>query len=278
MGAGLAIDANNNVFFAMRMLGSANMGGVSITSAGGFDVGLAKLSSTGTTVWARAWGAAGNDIPRGIAVDASGNCYVAGQFTDTASSYLAKFSASNGSLLMTKAALGATAYGVAIHQATGDIAVTGSSSGTVNFGGASLTTAGPAAFLVLYNPSGSHLWSATYGGNSTLSTDYGMGVCFDASGNVALTGQILSSVDFGGGWLFGNGNVNFFAASFTHAGNYRWGKRASGSTYSIGYGIGCGPSGQVVAGGFHRYNTDFGGLSAAAPTGNDDGFVVQYAP
>lgn len=54
----------------------------SLTSNGGLDVWVARLDDTGTGIWAVHYGGSGDDRDPKIAVDAAGDIYVAGSFTD----------------------------------------------------------------------------------------------------------------------------------------------------------------------------------------------------
>ena len=54
-----------------------------LISAGGNDVFVSKLDSTGVFVWANAFRGTGNDIGRSVAVDSSGNVYTTGYFSGT---------------------------------------------------------------------------------------------------------------------------------------------------------------------------------------------------
>ena len=58
-------------------------GTTNLTSNGGTDVFVAKFNTTGAFQWAVSFGGTGNDYASGIAVDSSGNVYVAGYYFDT---------------------------------------------------------------------------------------------------------------------------------------------------------------------------------------------------
>src|SRR5207249_2874845 len=55
--------------------------GDAITSAGGLDVFVAKLSSEGKNIWVSRHGAAGDQIARSVAVDALGNIALTGELS-----------------------------------------------------------------------------------------------------------------------------------------------------------------------------------------------------
>jgi hypothetical protein len=72
----LTTDASGNVFIAGQTASEINTG---VTYAGGTDGYVTKLDSSGTHVWDKQFGGTGNDRATAIAVDGSGNIYVAGE-------------------------------------------------------------------------------------------------------------------------------------------------------------------------------------------------------
>ena len=64
----------------------ATFGSTILTSSGGKDIFVAKLSSSGSWLWAVKAGGSGVDGGDAIAVDSSGNSYVTGYFGGTAAS------------------------------------------------------------------------------------------------------------------------------------------------------------------------------------------------
>lgn len=57
-----------------------------------------KYDPSGNVVWAKRAGGSGNDVGLGIAVDASGNCYVTGKYTSTTASITATVGTSAGTI------------------------------------------------------------------------------------------------------------------------------------------------------------------------------------
>ena len=81
------IDSSSNVYITGYFQGTVNFGSGNITAAGGSDIFVLKLDSSGTFQWVyTAGGIAGtnlsSDVGYGIAVDSSGNIYTAGVFID----------------------------------------------------------------------------------------------------------------------------------------------------------------------------------------------------
>ncbi len=84
-GYGIALDGSANSYVVGDFSGTITFGtSTSLTSAGSGDVFVAKYDSAGNLAWAKSAGGTGNDVPGGIAVDGSGNSYVTGFFSGTA--------------------------------------------------------------------------------------------------------------------------------------------------------------------------------------------------
>jgi hypothetical protein len=60
-------------------------------------------------------------------------------------------------------------------------------------------------------PAGEHLWSQRFGGGSY---DEAYAVAVDAAGNVIVAGELLGTVDFGGGALTSVGGTDIVIAKF----------------------------------------------------------------
>ncbi len=84
----LVIDASANVYLAGYFEGTVDFDGgtgtYNLTSAGGFDIFVAKLNYWGNFVWVGRMGGAGNDYGQSIAIDGAGNVYTTGYFNQTA--------------------------------------------------------------------------------------------------------------------------------------------------------------------------------------------------
>jgi hypothetical protein len=178
--------------------------------------------------------------------------------------------------------LGGLGRGLATDPNTGNVFVTGAFRGTTDFGGgptASGAGGGATLFLAGYDPSGNYLWAKTWGGDTLSVGDCGFAVRVDASGNLAITGQFDSGMNFGGSWLPGKG---YFVASFTISGNslptYRWAERSNTINNGLGSAVAFDTLGHLTTAGSFNYTTDFGGISATVPAGTTGAFVAQYGP
>ena len=87
-GTAIAVDSSGNVYTTGFFTGTADFGvgssGHTLTSAGGKDIFVAKLTSSGAFGFAERMGGKGDDEGRGIAVDSAGNVYTTGVFSGTA--------------------------------------------------------------------------------------------------------------------------------------------------------------------------------------------------
>ncbi len=87
-GAGLVVDSANNVYIAGLFDGTADFDpgtGVSnLTSAGGDDIFVSKLDSSGDFVWAQRKGGKADESAESIAIDGSGDILTTGWFNGTA--------------------------------------------------------------------------------------------------------------------------------------------------------------------------------------------------
>jgi hypothetical protein len=98
----------------------------------------------------------------------------------------------------TTSSVGDTANAVAV-DGNGNVLLTGSIVGAVDFGGGGLSGNGSYdVFIAKFRPDGVHLWSKRSG---ALYDDHGWGISADSAGNVVSTGDFFQSVDFGGGAL-----------------------------------------------------------------------------
>src|SRR5438445_3254 len=73
-----------NTVFAGYFAGTTDFGGGLLTSAGSMNMVLGKYSPAGGCLWSKRFGSTGTEMPTAVALDASGNIFVAGIFQGTA--------------------------------------------------------------------------------------------------------------------------------------------------------------------------------------------------
>jgi hypothetical protein len=134
---------------------------------------------------------------------------------------------------------------------SGDIYITGSFQGTVDFdpGPATfnLTSSGNTdIFITKLDGAGNFVWVKAMGGTGF---DVGRSVVVDpsGSGDVYITGSFSGSVDFDPGAgthnLNSNGDVDIFLTKLDDAGNFVWAKAMGGTGFDHGYSLAVDPSG-----------------------------------
>src|SRR5205814_1587853 len=88
IGRQVALDESGNCYwtgsFGRDPGGHITLGQTTLFSVGGQDIFVVKYDSAGTFEWARQAGGNDWDNGYGIAVDSAGNCYVAGDFVNSA--------------------------------------------------------------------------------------------------------------------------------------------------------------------------------------------------
>jgi len=210
---GVGLDSNGNAFITgVTFSTNFPIAGAAQASFGGgdFDAYAAKISSGGQLVYSTYLGGSDDDRGYRIAVDASGNAYVAGQ---TASANFPKVSAlqttfgggtdafvtklNPGGAIAYSTYLGGTgidgATGIAVDNG-GSVYVTGlSNSGDFPAVAAlqAVNNGDSDAFVARLNAAGSALTYSTYLGGSGL--DAALAIAIDAAGSAYVFGQTNSS-------------------------------------------------------------------------------------
>lgn len=240
------------------------------------EVFVAKFSSQGVCLWAKHYGAGGDDAGNGIFVD-KGDVYVTGHFVGSIT-FGANTLTSHGGLDIFVAKLnpsGAVQWAVRGGGPGNDIAYSVASRGNPNVTGFvsnpgsgpvtfdstagpayTLTGVGPSSdiFVVRYSPAGVCQVAKRAG---TSQDDVGYGVSVDSTGNVYVTGVSSGKA---------------FIAKSNSTLSPLWSKTIDGT--SIGYGISTDSQGNsYIAGQFSGTVMNPFGLTSVGPS---DGFVAMF--
>jgi hypothetical protein len=217
-------DASGNVFITGSINGSADFGGGTLTSAGLGDGYIAKFGPTGAHLWSKRFGDSLDQFATGIKADAAGNVVVTGYFSGTVDLGGGPLTSLSGTdiflakLSPTGAHLWSQARGGSSNQTSvalamdpfGNVAITGTQSGTADYGGGPQPSLGGGDVEVAkYDASGNWLWSHLYGNNAAQS---GRWIAMDSTGSVLVTGINFGVIDFGGGPLSTVGGEDMFLA------------------------------------------------------------------
>ncbi|MBK9256192.1 MAG: SBBP repeat-containing protein [Saprospiraceae bacterium] len=173
--------------------------------------------------------------------------------------------------------------GIAV-DGSGNVYTAGSFQGTADFdpgaGTANLTSAGfQDIFVSKLDANGNFLWAKSMGGTSS---DIGIGIAVDGSGNVYTTGYFNGTIDFdpGAGMvnLSSAGNGDIFVSKLDANGNFLWAKSMGGTGEDIGRGIAVDGSGNVYTTGNFAGTVDFdpgAGTANLISAGSRDIFVSK---
>jgi autotransporter-associated beta strand protein len=219
-GYAIAVAPDGSVYTTGNFSGTADFdpgsGTQNLTSAGGTDVFVAKLTSAGNYVWARGMGGTGNDTGYGIAVAPDGSVCTTGCFQATADFdpgagtqnltsaggydvFVSKLD-SGGNFVWARRMGGTgndTGYAVAVAP-DGGVCTTGCFQATADFdpgaGTQNLTSAGGYdVFVSKLDSSGNYAWAVRWGGTSD---DYGYAIAAAPDSSVYTTGYFQNTADF----------------------------------------------------------------------------------
>jgi len=285
VGNAVAVDASGNVILAASFYGTVDFGGtVLVSTAGTSDYAFVKLSgANGSTTWAVGHGGSAFDTCKGVALDSSGNptfaCQAGGAVDmgggsiGTGGVVLAKYVAGTGALTWAKPLTATTIGGVAIEQSSGKVFITGGFSGSVNFGGGTITTprsGNGGVYIVAYDSAGTWIWNKVYGADG----DIGGAIAVDTAGNLGIVGTAVGLMDFTGTGLYVGGK-GYLCVALNTSGTYVWNNRGV-TPEGTGAGICYDTAGHLLTTGGFQGSLTMGGLVASGIPGLTYGFVTQY--
>lgn len=289
VGHGVAVDADGNITITGMFDGSIDFGGETLTSTGGKDIFLARLNREGGHIWSKKFGDGANQIGQAIAVDAQGNVSLCGSFDGTVNFGAGEIT-SAGSTDVFVASFDPTGkrrwdkrFGDTSTQecnaiaadADGNVAITGSFQGWVNFSGTPVQSAGSIdVFLAKFGSDGGVLWSHAFG---SVSEQSGQAVAMSPDGGVIVGGFFAGSINLGGGSLNDPGSSNIFIAKFDGSGTHAWSRSYGDAETQFLESLAVDGCGDVLATGYFSGAVDFGG-GALTANGLDDMFVLKLGP
>jgi hypothetical protein len=302
-GSQVAVDGTGNVYVTGEFTGTLTLGSFTLTSLSGTNWGnafVAKLSPSGTVLWARQFGNAQETESAGIAVDGAGNVYTTGAFQGTVNfggvsltspagdkdMFLTKLD-TNGNTVWAKH-FGGTAFtdgfSVAV-TGTGSVYVAGTFTGAVAFGSTTLTDPGGqgSGFVAKFTSAGSVPWARVVNSNQVYEEVFGLAV--DPAGNVYAGAAFSGTITIGSTTLTSGPGFGAFVTKLNSSGVFQWATAFTGGAgFDEIYSLATDASGNIYAeGGFHGTAT-FGGTSLTSAGGYDSyvaklntSGVVQWA-
>ncbi|KAA5546992.1 tandem-95 repeat protein [Roseiconus nitratireducens] len=273
-GRNIEVDASGNVYFTGSFSGTADFDGTPVVSNGNTDSFVAKLDTDGNLQWVRRAGSATADEGAGLALDASGNVLVTGQFTGAATFGTVPLTSVGSSDAFvwvldndgnTDSAFSIGSSGtdrgreIAV-DGDGNITITGAFSGSVDFnlaGGATnidlLSSLGSTdGFVVQYAADGTFRWANQIG---SAVTDDIKAVAIDADNNVLVTGA---------------NNNDIVVVKYDQDGNQQWTRSFGAGSTDSGEDIAVDDAGRAYVTGTFR--SSFSGITS---NGGTDIFLLR---
>lgn len=213
---GLAVDSAGNSFVSGGIQGTVTVAGNALTSAGGLDVFVGKVNTSGVWQWGVIGGSSGNENTYGVSLDGQGGAFLTGVYRAAASFGASSLAYSGGddSYIARVNSSGAWQWARAIQGTSGEYvsSIDVDSSGapivsgyfystSLAIGGSTISYAGgngADGWASKWNASGTFQWAAHLGGTDD---DGFYGVAVDSDDNVRVTGWAgkSNSVSFNGG-------------------------------------------------------------------------------
>lgn len=294
----IAVDAaGNSIVVGHFQSASIILGSTTLNNAGMSDLFIVKHDANGNVLWAVGTGGIGDDIAQAVAVDASGNCFVAGFFESETIAFgavtLTNTNAGNGDVFVVKYdpngnVIWARSAGGAEHDESSALAVDGSGvchltgywdSPSITFDAFTLTnaTASSEILVARYDAGGIATWATTAGGSGN---DYARCIATDGSGNTYVGGRFESpSITFGSTTLTNTGTgPDLFVVKIDAGGNATWSVSNGGTGAVDVRGIAVDATNDVhISGSFETAALTFGSttLTNAGP-GEEDIYVAKY--
>lgn len=281
-GNAIAVDRGGNVYVAGRSDASWGSSPARAFTAG-HDAFAAKLDATsGALMWDTFLGGPGSDEGLGIAVDGSGNLYMAGSSTATwgkparaysagLDAFAAKLDATSGALVWNTFLGGSgpdQAHGISVDR-SGNVYIVGRSGAAWGSAPVRAYTADHDAFVARLNPANGALGWNTFLGGPGL--DQGLGIAVDGSGSVYLAGS--SDAPWGSPVRKYSALDDAFAAKLDASGGIVWTTFLGGAMYDFASGIAVDEGGNVYVAGWS--NGTWGSNPPRAHIRGDIAFVAK---
>lgn len=245
--------------------------------------------------WATKVIGARNERGTHMDVDSSGNSYICGSFSHTATfgsttltntgtigeldGFVCKLNSAGAIQWVAQAGGSETVQMLGISvDASGNIIVCGWFKGTITFGSITVVSTGTSdLFVAKLNSDGVFQWVTQTSGASAIS-EIGQGIDTDDAGNCYVTGYFNGTATFGTTTLsFAGGLDDIFIAKLNSAGVFQWAVSAGGTASDRGVSIAVDATGNSYITGFFNGTATFG-TTTLVSAGSSDIFVAQLDP
>jgi hypothetical protein len=286
-----ATDSAGNVFVAGIFAGDLAVG-TTLKSAGNTDAFVVKLSSTGSPLWAKAFGGTGSDSATALAVDSSGNLLVGGLFrgtvdfgkggvteTGNGDAFLLKLNGTDGSTLWARSVGNAGAT-----ESVSDVDTFGNDDVLMcmdaymdtDFGAGIVPGYGgwDAAVAKYSTGNGQLTWVKRAG---SADHDSCRAVAVDSNGSAFAAGGFQLSMNFGSGAVTSAGQYDAYFAKFDGTGQPAWTKAFGDANTQYVTGLDAASNGDVVFVGAFDGTVNFGGATLVDPGTGGSVFAGRFA-
>jgi hypothetical protein len=295
IGYGVTIDAEGNVYATGSFDNSITFDSYVLTNIENTnnenfngDIFIVKYDSLGNVIWAKNSGGNGADIAYSIAVDNSGNLYIAGYFqsnsivfgTDTLTNHssnydalLAKYS-SEGNVLWAISTGGSEMDGMnsIATDPNDNVYISGNfNSDSIVLGDDTLVNIDSYSFFIAkFDSAGNEIWTTNSLSNSIIKN-----ITTDIYGNLYVTGEYSDTVIIGTDTVSCVGYDDIFLSEYNSNGNILWIKNAGGKGIDASCAISIGPNNNVFIAGFFNSDSLFIDNSLLLNSGNGDIFLAK---
>jgi hypothetical protein len=244
--------------------GTVDLGGGPLSNQGSFAssepqwaIFVSKVDEKGAHVWSKRFGGPGVAKPQAVAVDAKGNVFLAGGFTDTLSFGDVTLTASGGTdvflaaLDETGQTRWASRFGNGADQianavgvdARGDVTIAGVLAGAIDFGGGSLESKGDDdIFLAKFKGDGTPVFAKRFGEGGSQRA---FALAVDIGGNLLVS-------------VSNAGSRDLFVAKFDVDGAHVFSRSFGAASDQIGRAIATSSTGRIAVAGEFAGDLDFG--------------------
>lgn len=296
---GIYVDDMGRSVIVGGFTGTTDFGGGSVTSSGIYDIFIVEYDSAGNHIWSMQLGNSTSQCALDVALDASYNVIVTGEFwgavdfgggmltsSGNKDVFVAKYSAGGAHVWSKRYGINDVSLNndpqsgraIAVNSAN-EIIVAGDFVGAINFGGGTLHAVGNAedVFLAQLDENGAHLWSRSFGGPSE---DHANGVAVDGSDRVSVVGSFRETANFGGGAVASNDfSEDLFIAKYDDTGAHLWsGGFGDANNADQCLAVAFDPVGDLLVTGRFRDTLDFGRWPVLSTdgTGDTDVFAAKF--
>ncbi len=280
--AGAVVDASGGVFVAGEFSGTTVIGAQMLSSLGGQDAFVARLSPGGGVAWAKRIGANYDDRVKGIAATADGGAVIVGTFDGVVDffgktltsiagpdAFVARID-SAGALVFVQQIENADARSVAIAEG-GDVLVAGDFTGSTSIAGQPVAAGGANDLFVVRLSADGALVALRHVAFQVKPSVIAIGA---GAGRTYVAGSFQGSVDFGTGTLTSAGSKDALLVGLDDALGTVFARSFGDDSSQEARGVAVLSDGSAAVVGSFKSVLDFDGTVLTADT-LDDAFVAR---